>query len=65
MEPWLPDHIDNSLKPCPFCGGKAEFVKMADVRHKVRCSVCHTLSGFGTREKDDELNALNWNKRVI
>lgn len=55
---------DIKLLPCPFCGGKAEFVKMADIRHKVRCSVCGTIAGFGTRNKNNELNAINWNMRV-
>lgn len=52
------------LKPCPFCGGKAELVhsdyKMHDI--KIRCTRCYIETGWYTGEVT-ELSE-QWNTRV-
>ena len=63
------------LKPCPFCGGKAEvFVSTEGV--KVRCVACYCGTGFlmdegyyGNYGKGEKISAVEkvvneWNKRV-
>lgn len=59
-----------SLKPCPFCGGKAELHietitddngDAIEARYWVECMWCHTKSGRSSA-KDKAL--ANWNRRV-
>lgn len=65
MESWLPERIFDSLRPCPFCGGKAEFIKQGSFyAFKVRCSECDATVG-GSAFRNDSYNAGIWNKRVI
>jgi Lar family restriction alleviation protein len=49
------------LKPCPFCGGKAEMVSDFDDEHYVYCSGCK--GGWKTMETPEEA-AEAWNRRV-
>lgn len=60
----------NELKPCPFCGGKAELVKIPITpfpdKYYVRCSMkndcvvaVHTFKG-GTAEEA----VADWNRRA-
>lgn len=60
------------LKPCPFCGGRASFVKAQDLHwqeggygHHVICSVgrsggCGSASGWSKTERGA---MRKWNKR--
>lgn len=52
------------LKPCPFCGGRAQFVEIRRelFRHAVQCVKCDALIG-GSAFKNDEYNAAVWNTR--
>lgn len=53
--------MDNEkLKPCPFCGGEAEFVFIKDNQY-VRCSRCGAV-GANTFNAKDVIAA--WNRRV-
>ena len=49
------------LKPCPFCGGKAEMVSDFDDEHYVYCTGCK--GGWKTMETPEEA-AEAWNRRV-
>lgn len=53
------------LKPCPFCGGRAEFVMLRreSYRHVVQCTKCEAITG-GSVFENNEYNASIWNKRV-
>ena len=62
----------NKLKPCPFCGGKAEFQQFAHPKnfYKVQCSVCYCgTCGFrnnlmdGKDRENKAIQAEIWNKR--
>ena len=57
--------MSEMLKPCPFCGGKAELHKTTCTTSApgvfVMCGQCLTLSNnFHTEEKA----VLMWNRRV-
>lgn len=59
--------MDNELKPCPFCGGKAEMITrkqcLADA-YSVRCTNKH-CRGHTQRLVRAEQKARNdWNRRV-
>jgi Lar family restriction alleviation protein len=49
------------LKPCPFCGGKAEMVSDFDDEHYVYCIGCK--GGWKTMETPEEA-AAEWNRRA-
>lgn len=60
------NHFEDKIKPCPFCGGKAEYsVRPSDLAlygdaHMVMCSSC----GIGTKMEDDKYTAIKkWNNR--
>jgi Lar family restriction alleviation protein len=53
--------VDLTLKPCPFCGGEAEWCGERDIIYAARCSECKARTGLNTTIMD----ALeSWNKRV-
>ena len=53
----------NELKPCPFCGGKAEIVSMG-VDRQVSVVLCEECGG-GTMLKETEAEAIDaWNRRA-
>jgi Lar family restriction alleviation protein len=66
----------NKLKPCPFCGGKAEIIETDTPRtddigdwksgskyyHRAACTNCETS---GPYEDSKELAIKAWNKRVL
>ena len=55
--------VNMEIKPCPFCGGKAEFVLIPGDDIIMRCSSCHasTEKCFWAPEHA----AKAWNKRRI
>ena len=49
------------LKPCPFCGGKAELFHSYDGYHCVQCTCC----ACGTMHMRTERAAIRmWNRRA-
>ena len=63
------------LKPCPFCGGEAEWVETpTNYVHYVRCKKCNAMVGRTTRTQDYRRRKLwfenatgaieAWNRRV-
>lgn len=55
--------MKTKLKPCPFCGGSANFVEEGNFYSaKVKCSRCGATAG-GSAFKNDEYNAKVWNSR--
>ena len=53
--------MKEELKPCPFCGGKAELYARSFNDVNVICGNCSCVMGtYGTKEKAIEA----WNKRV-
>lgn len=54
--------MNDELKPCPFCGGKAMMVNWdADW---VECSICHARSEAFTVYSSKEMAKEAWNRRV-
>lgn len=49
------------LKPCPFCGGKAELDSVGCTLWCVVCSKCEAASGYS----DEEGAVRLWNRRVF
>lgn len=55
------------LKPCPFCGGKAEihYISIGIIRKRtgcyVKCELCRASSGA---EFDENKVAEKWNRRT-
>jgi Lar family restriction alleviation protein len=51
------------LKPCPFCGGEAEFERLGTRRQS--CIVVCTECGCHHESSDEnEHNGSSWNRRV-
>ena len=52
----------NTLNPCPFCGGKAEFERVGTARYStiIRCTDCHV--SLETGETADDAGE-SWNNR--
>lgn len=48
------------LKPCPFCGGKAEMLYGGADYYYGKCTVCGV---DGIKHKDFELAIEAWNRR--
>ena len=55
----------NELKPCPFCGGKADFEEIeryyGDISWTVMCTQCGARIGVHSVDKNDV--AEEWNRR--
>lgn len=50
------------LKPCPFCGGKAEMLNYSEKEWLVCCPIC---SGMVEKWRETEIEAIEqWNRRV-
>ena len=51
------------LKPCPFCGGKAEAIRVYANEWYVQCTICPCtmIGGYYTEKEAIE----SWNKRVV
>jgi len=54
--------MSETLKPCPFCGGKAElYVYVINGDKRIRCSHCGcSTSGYG----EPEYAVTAWNRRT-
>lgn len=52
------------LKPCPFCGGEAEFKLALNRRHPwfIECTKCYVATE-GSAYENNEYNANKWNTR--
>lgn len=58
--------MSDILKPCPFCGGKAEFMSGRDyampTHYYVYCTKCYCRTPI---RYDNEKNAIKtWNRRI-
>lgn len=62
---------DSRLKPCPFCGGQAAVLQIAEDSYSIKCLMCD-VTNERLRSKDDKytesyltsLEAIEaWNKR--
>jgi len=61
------DSINNTLKPCPFCGGEAVY-ELTVVNNSVKCSDC-SASIHGANSKEclplaEDFSVKFWNTRV-
>ena len=56
--------MEIKLKPCPFCGGIANFVKLNrnSYRFAVQCQRCDAVTG-GSAFENNQYNAEIWNRR--
>ena len=55
----------NKLKPCPFCGGEAFYIKIMgnyEKPHEIYCSKC---DGAITEGRSEKQVVTNWNTRPI
>lgn len=61
----------NDLRPCPFCGGKAELLEGPRGIARIKCSLCHCqtedkepdiIMGEFVSRRTDAIKA--WNRRV-
>ena len=61
----MTDMPENTLKPCPFCGGEAELqVEELDINSLLGCVVCMECYATGA-EKDNWSDAItSWNTRA-
>ena len=55
------EESNNTLKKCPFCGGKAEIGNAADNIFWVKCKKCGAESSVESSKKNA---ILKWNKRI-
>ena len=56
--------MDDSIKPCPFCGGKAilDWYIFPKYEYVIRCNVCSLEFGrYLGRNKEEAIKA--WNRR--
>lgn len=54
--------VKEELKPCPFCGAKAQMLNYSKNEWLAECSVC---SGMVERWRETEEEAIEqWNRRV-
>ena len=63
--------MNEELKPCPFCGSKARFVKVSDTMGsmkltawKVQCSKCWCSPYPNNAHGDKHVVAQQWNTRA-
>ena len=58
--------MSETLKPCPFCGGKAERIDIADGENAggscIACTKCQASSNVEFEFKENFVS--NWNRRV-
>lgn len=68
----IEEHQDpDVLKPCPFCGGKAEFHQFANPKssYSIECTVCRCgtygwdCPSTGTHDENKAMQAERWNRR--
>lgn len=61
--------MNNDLKPCPFCGGKAFFDKLyfakGDWEYCIACTDCDAVFSLAYKNPDKGDLAEAWNRRVI
>ena len=60
--------MTEELKPCPFCGGEAEYVKFKLAYGKARGQVRCVMKGCAGRaighHKDEKIAVEKWNTRA-
>jgi len=63
--------MSNKLKPCPFCGGKAELLMGPRGIVRVKCSICHCQTKevepdmiYGTPISRHMNAIMTWNRRA-
>lgn len=58
--------MNDKLKPCPFCGGKAEIYEDTIIKslpaYSVYCTKCYARTYGLYDKKDDAIES--WNRRV-
>ena len=64
----MAEELVEGLKPCPFCGGKAEVRADENGEYYVSCTECVTLVGYcvdtwGDYETEEEAIAA-WSRRT-
>ena len=56
----------NKLKPCPFCGGKAQRIDIEDGENAggscIECTSCHASGNIEFGYKENFIS--NWNRRA-
>lgn len=52
--------LDLSLKPCPFCGGKAFIIALSRTKHYTEC---HSCGASSATVRKAETAAEHWNSR--
>ena len=63
--------FENTLKPCPFCGGKVTLEEFDDEAYMITCGNCHSATSFGIVFEDGtagdatkEETVTAWNRRA-
>ena len=58
--------MNNDLKPCPFCGGKAFFDKIYFVNWEycIACTDCDSIFTLAYKNPDKGDLAETWNRRA-
>ena len=56
------------LRPCPFCGGKADLKEVREgedsITYYVACTKCDTVVGMHDAEPDSDRAMDKWQRRV-
>lgn len=53
---------NTELKPCPFCGGKADIHQAYDSSYCVQCNVCGATTLYNSKKF---VVIRKWNRRTV